>query len=55
MRLFQFVAAALFYDVWRLAGVILRTMTDMEFGDSPPLAAGEVTEVMVACPDTGIG
>jgi hypothetical protein len=44
--------SSFFNNVWRLAGVILRTMTDVEFGDSPPLAAGEVTEIMVTCRDT---
>ncbi|SDJ62457.1 transposase [Natronorubrum texcoconense] len=56
VRLFYFVAGVLMYNVWRLTNLLLRSWVDVHHGESPPVPAGEITEILLLClgPD-GIG
>lgn len=55
VRLFYFVAAVLMYNVWRLTNLLLRTWFDVNLGETPPVPAGEVTEVIAFCIGMGFG
>ncbi|WP_312621575.1 transposase [Haloarcula sp. 1CSR25-25] len=55
VRLFYFVSAVIMYNIWRLTNLLLRDMVDTDLGESPPVTAGEIAEIVGLCLGTGIG
>lgn len=49
IRLLYFVLGVVMYNVWRLTNLLLREAVDVNLGDSPPLRAGEVVELIGFC------
>lgn len=49
VRLLYFVLGVVMYNVWRLTNLLLREAVDIDLGDSPPLRAGEVVELIGFC------
>lgn len=44
-----FMIAVIMYNVWRLSNFLLRDEVDVDLGESPPLRAGEITELIGFC------
>lgn len=55
VRLFTFVAGVLMYNTWRLTNLILRHAIDADLGESPPLSAGELSQLLGCHLDETIG
>lgn len=49
IRFLYFVIGTLLYNVWRMANFILRGAVDVDLGDSPPILAGELIELVALC------
>jgi len=49
IRFLYFVIGTLLYNVWRMANFILREAVDVDLGDSPPILAGELIELVALC------
>ena len=44
-----FIIGVIMYNVWRLSNFLLRDAVDVDLGDSPPLRAGEIVEMVGLC------
>ena len=49
IRLPYFILGVVMYNVWRLTNLLVRDKVDVNPGDSPPLRAGEVVELIGFC------
>lgn len=49
MRFLYFLIGVVMYNVWRMANFILRDDVDAHLGENPPIAAGEVIELIGLC------
>jgi len=49
VRLLYFTLGVVMYNIWRLTNLLLRDTVDVDLGDSPPLRAGEVVELIGFC------
>jgi len=49
IRFLYFVIGTLLYNVWRMANFILRDAVDVDFGEHPPILAGELIELVAFC------
>ncbi|TQQ83041.1 transposase [Halonotius terrestris] len=49
IRLLYFVIGVVLYNVWRLANYLLRDVVDFHLGESPPIPAGELIEIVGIC------
>jgi len=49
MRFLYFLIGVVMYNVWRMANFILRGEADANLGENPPIAAGEVIELIGLC------
>ena len=49
IRLLYFVLGVVMYNVWRLTNLLLREAVNVDLGDTPPLRAGEVVELIGFC------
>lgn len=49
MRFLYFLIGVVMYNVWRMANFILRGEVDANLGENPPIAAGEVIELIGLC------
>lgn len=45
-RFLYFVVGVVMYNVWRLANFVLRDQVHVDLGETPPIAAGEVIELI---------
>ena len=48
-RLLYFLIGVILYNVWRLANFLLRDEVDVDLGESPPILAGEIVELVGLC------
>ena len=48
-RFLMFVIGAVMYNVWRMTNFILRDNVDVDLGESPPIPAGEIVELVGTC------
>jgi hypothetical protein len=48
-RFLYFVIGVVMYNVWRLTNFLLRDEVTVDLGESPPLPAGELTELVALC------
>jgi len=48
-RFLYFIIGVVLYNVWRLANFILRDSVDVDLGENPPIAAGEIIELVGFC------
>ena len=49
IRFLYFVIGTLLYNVWRMANFVLRDAVDADLGESPPILAGELIELVAFC------
>jgi hypothetical protein len=49
IRFLYFVIGTLLYNVWRMANFILRDAVDADLGESPPILAGDLIELVAFC------
>lgn len=49
LRFLYFLLGVVMYNVWRMANFILRDDVDVHLGEDPPIAAGEVIELIGLC------
>ena len=49
IRFLFFVVGTLLYNVWRMANFVLRDAVDVDLGESPPILAGELIELVAFC------
>ena len=49
IRFLYFVVGTLLYNVWRMANFVLRDAVDVDLGESPPILAGELIELVAFC------
>lgn len=49
IRFLYFVVGTLLYNVWRMANFVLRDAVDVGLGESPPILAGELIELVAFC------
>ncbi|WP_318571226.1 transposase [Salinigranum marinum] len=49
IRFLYFVIGVILHNVWRLANFVLRDEIDVHLGESPPLRAGEIVELVGFC------
>lgn len=49
VRFLYFVIGTLLYNVWRMANFLLRDAVSVDLGDSPPILAGEIVELVGMC------
>ncbi|KKF39662.1 transposase [Halorubrum saccharovorum] len=49
IRFLYFVVGTLLYNVWRMANFMLRDAVDVDLGESPPILAGELIELVAFC------
>lgn len=49
IRFLYFVIGTMLYNVWRLANYNLRDAVDFDLGESPPIPAGELIELVGLC------
>lgn len=48
-RFIVFVIGVLMYNVWRMTNFLLRDEVDVDLGESPPIPAGEIVELVGLC------
>lgn len=46
IRFLYFVVGAMLYNVWRLTNFVLRDVIEVDLGESPPIPAGELVELV---------
>jgi hypothetical protein len=49
VRFLYFVLGVIMHNVWRLTNFVLRDEVDVDLGESPPLPAGEIVELVGFC------
>jgi IS4 transposase len=49
MRFLYFTVGVMMYNVWRIANFLLRDELDVDLGESPPILAGEMIELVAFC------
>lgn len=49
IRLLYFVIGVTMYNVWRFTNFALQEAIDVNLGESPPIPAGEIVEIIGFC------